>query len=142
MFCNALIMKTVLCQTGVTKSLELAIEMIRLAEVKWSQININMITNLNPQIGQKITFMQQASRIFYNICMLLICYLINKIELDYSLSQVRTKKQLHQENYLLAGEMHRWLTDPQLNKFGQNSDTFISVLNKKRSEERRVGKEC
>lgn len=131
MFLNALIFKTILCQTGVTKALELAIEMVRLAQKKWEELNIGLLKSMNENLGQRIQFMKDSGRIYYNVCMLLICYLINKIELDYSLSQVRTRKQLHQENYLLSCELNRWLTDPQLNKFGPSFDPIISVLYKK-----------
>lgn len=131
MFCNMLIFKTLLFQTGVTKSLELAIEMVRLAEKKWGEVNFGLFQNLNPQLGQKLVYMHQASRIYYNVVMLLICYLINKIELDYPLSQVRTRKQIHQENYLLGCELHRWITDPQLNKFGASFDPLVTVLYRK-----------
>ena len=131
MFLNALIFKTLLCQTGVTKSLELAIEMVRLAHKKWDEINIDLLVNMNPTFGQKVVNMKESGKIFYNLCMLLICYLINKIELDYSLSQVRTRKQLHQENYLLACELNRWLTDRQLNKFGPDFDPMVRVLQRK-----------
>lgn len=131
MFLNALIFKTLLCQTGVTKSLELSIEMVRLAQKKWDEINIGLLQTMNPAFGQKVVYMKESGRIYYNVCMLLICYLINKIELDYSLSQVRTRKQLHQENYLLACELNRWLTDRQLNKFGPDFDPMVRVLQKK-----------
>lgn len=130
-FCNTLIFKSILCQTGVTKSLELAIEMVRLAEKKWGQLNVAMIQSMNPELGQRVLHLKETGRIYYNVSMLLICYLINKIELDYSLSQVRTKKQLHQENYLLGCELHRWLTDRQLNKFGPDFDPLVAVLYKK-----------
>ena len=131
MFINALIFKTILCQTGVTKSLELAIEMVRLGQKKWEEINVALLQNMNSVFGQKVAQMKEAGKLYFSISMLLICFLINKIELDYSLSQVRTKKQLHQENFLLANELQRWVSDPQLNKFGPSFDPMVVVFFRK-----------
>lgn len=134
MFCNMLVFKSIICQTGVTKGLELAFEIIKAAEHRWPEL-LSTFTKLGLPLALKLTVMSQSCHIYYNICKLLICYLLNKIELDYSISQVRTKKQLHQENYLLASEMNRWLNSPQVNKLGPAFDPLVVVLNKKYIQE-------
>lgn len=129
-----LIFKSILCQTGVTKGLELALEIIKLAEQKWPQL-LASFQELDLPLLEKVTKMSRQSHVYYNVAKLLICYLINKIEIDYSISQVRTKKQLYQENYILAVQMMKWLTNTNLNPFGSNFDPLMAVINKKFVEE-------
>lgn len=134
MMANMLIFKSILCQTGVTKGLELALELVKLAEHKWPEL-LAIFERLNLPMAPGLKTMSGWCRVYYNVCKLLLCYLMNKIELDYSISQARTRKQLHQENYLLACEMHRWLTDRAINPFGASFDPLIAVLNKKYIQE-------
>ena len=68
---------------------------------------------------------------FYNVCKLLCVYLINKIQIDYPISQVKTVKQIQQENYLLACELQRQLTDKQANAFGAGFDPAVRLLHSK-----------
>lgn len=129
-FNNLLIFKSILCQTGVTKALELALELIKLAEHKWPEL-LGIFERLGLPLASTLQVMSQCNHVYYNISKLLICYLINKIELDYSISQQRTRKQLHMENYYLAVEINRWLTDKNLNRFGSSFDPIMAVLNRK-----------
>lgn len=117
-------------QTGVTKALQLNIHIIMLAELKADELLAKFFI-VPSGLTQVIPQFVAQSKVLYNICKLLSCYLMNKIQLDYPTSQAKTRKQLKQENYMLACEIQRFLLDKIANPFGPGFNPMLRLLNNK-----------
>lgn len=130
LFCNSLIVKTIVMQTGVAANLEVAIQLIMLGQAKSHQLDFEFGKLQLPLAGH-IRQLIMKGQVFDNVCKLLSVYLINKIQIDYPISQAKTVKQIQQENYLLACELQRQLTDKQANPFGAGFDPAVRLLHNK-----------
>lgn len=127
LFENALILKSLVTQTGVTKGLMLALELVVQGEAKLAPLKLAFM-NLGLPLLTSVLDLIERSHVFYIVVRMLSCYLMNKIQLDYPLSQDKTFKQLKQENFLLACELQRQLLDKQVNKLGPEFDPAIRLI--------------
>ena len=98
-----------------------------LGQIKSKKLDYEF-TKLQLPLTGHIKVLVSKSTPFYNVCKLLCVYLINKIQIDYPISQVKTIKQIQQENYLVACELQRQLMDKQANTFGASLDPSIRLL--------------
>lgn len=129
-----MIVRALVTESNVTKTLNIALQLIATGEARLGVLQ-HSFTQLPFNIAPQVDVLAKKLAIFYNVSRLLAVYLLNKMQLDYPLSQEKLKRQLRRENHVLAREINARVNMPNLNPFGHSSDPFLRLLHVKHLRE-------
>lgn len=121
-------MKIFILETGVTAKLMINLELILCSQKKLPELQLAVSKMPNNPFTLALQNLIVAAPIFYDVSKLLVCYLMNKIQIDYPISQQKTYKQLNQENFLLANELQRYIYEVVPKYRGNQNWPFFDLL--------------
>lgn len=127
LFCNAMIIRALITESNVTKTLNIALQLIGTGEVRLGLLQ-HAFAQLPFGIASQVEALVKEVALLYTVCKLLTVYLLNKMQLDSPLSQTREKRFLRRENYLLAKEINFRTNHPATNPNGPYSNPFLRLL--------------
>lgn len=130
MFTNATILKLLLIVGGVTKNLQLNLELIALGEYKISQlVRAFETTGLGESYNHQAKDFVQKCDVFYKLVKVLTLSELNNLRTTCGgLSNKVTKKQTDYENYILGCTVNQLLSNKEHNKLGLNYDALPRLV--------------